>query len=233
MSDSRFTSAILEWYAANGRDLPWRRTRNPYAIWLSEIILQQTRIAQGLAYWQRFMERFPDVESLAAAEEDEVLRLWEGLGYYSRGRTLLAAARQVAARGAFPVPGHLHGQLGRRRRGIADVDHIIAHTHERSHHHVTNHQAGDTAIATHYYFLSSDKGGIGRCKLHDIKGIQRVAGLSADRSANARNRFNQCHILNFSFVGNFIKIRYHITRRISVSLRMRHDQTHPRALLII
>ena len=102
MPDSRFTSAILEWYAAYGRDLPWRRTRDPYAIWLSEIILQQTRIAQGQAYWERFMERFPDVESLAAASEDEVLRLWEGLGYYSRGRNLLAAARQIAASGAFP-----------------------------------------------------------------------------------------------------------------------------------
>ncbi|MBQ3743780.1 MAG: A/G-specific adenine glycosylase [Bacteroidales bacterium] len=102
MPDSHFTSAILQWYAANGRDLPWRRTRDPYAIWLSEIILQQTRIAQGQAYWERFMARFPDVECLAAASEDEVLRLWEGLGYYSRGRNLLAAARQIAAAGAFP-----------------------------------------------------------------------------------------------------------------------------------
>ncbi|MBQ5518440.1 MAG: A/G-specific adenine glycosylase [Bacteroidales bacterium] len=102
MPDSHFTSAILQWYAANGRDLPWRRTRDPYAIWLSEIILQQTRIAQGQAYWERFMARFPDVESLAAASEDEVLRLWEGLGYYSRARNLHAAARQIAALGAFP-----------------------------------------------------------------------------------------------------------------------------------
>ena len=102
MPDSHFTSTILQWYAANGRDLPWRRTRDPYAIWLSEIILQQTRIAQGQAYWERFKARFPDVERLAAASEDEVLRLWEGLGYYSRGRNLLAAARQIAAAGAFP-----------------------------------------------------------------------------------------------------------------------------------
>lgn len=100
--DTRFTEAILEWYALHGRDLPWRRTRDPYAIWLSEIILQQTRIAQGQAYWERFMARFPRVEDLAAASEDEVLRLWEGLGYYSRGRNLLAAARQIAARGRFP-----------------------------------------------------------------------------------------------------------------------------------
>ena len=97
-----FTDTLLQWYDTYGRDLPWRRTRDPYAIWLSEIILQQTRIAQGLAYWERFMARFPDVQSLAAASEDEVLRLWEGLGYYSRGRNLLAAARQIVQRGSFP-----------------------------------------------------------------------------------------------------------------------------------
>lgn len=102
MQDPRFTNALLDWYAEYGRDLPWRRTRDPYAIWLSEIILQQTRIAQGQAYWERFMERFPTVELLAAASEDEVLRLWQGLGYYSRGRNLLTAARQIVARGSFP-----------------------------------------------------------------------------------------------------------------------------------
>ena len=97
-----FSRTILDWYAQNGRDLPWRRTRNPYAVWLSEIILQQTRIVQGKAYWERFMERFPTVEDLAQASEDEVLRLWEGLGYYSRARNLHAAARQIVARGGFP-----------------------------------------------------------------------------------------------------------------------------------
>ena len=97
-----FTDTILDWYASYGRDLPWRRTRDPYAIWLSEVILQQTRIAQGTAYWERFMARFPDAASLAEAEEDEVLRLWEGLGYYSRARNLHAASRQIAALGAFP-----------------------------------------------------------------------------------------------------------------------------------
>ena len=71
-----FTDTILSWYDAHGRDLPWRRTRDPYAIWLSEIILQQTRIAQGRAYWERFLAAFPSVEDLAAASEDEVLRLW-------------------------------------------------------------------------------------------------------------------------------------------------------------
>lgn len=99
---SPFSETILSWYAAYGRDLPWRRTADPYAIWLSEIILQQTRIAQGQAYWERFMERFPTVEALAGASEDEVLRLWQGLGYYSRARNLHAAARQVAALGHFP-----------------------------------------------------------------------------------------------------------------------------------
>ena len=97
-----FTETILDWYDAHGRDLPWRRTRDPYAIWLSEIILQQTRIAQGQAYWERFLQAFPDVQALAAADEDEVLRLWQGLGYYSRARNLHAAAGQIAALGRFP-----------------------------------------------------------------------------------------------------------------------------------
>ncbi len=97
-----FSQAILHWFAEYGRDLPWRRTRDPYAVWLSEIILQQTRVAQGTAYWQRFMEAFPSVEALAAAPEDEVLRLWAGLGYYSRARNLHAAAKQVVALGGFP-----------------------------------------------------------------------------------------------------------------------------------
>ena len=97
-----FSRIILDWYSENERDLPWRRTRDPYAVWLSEIILQQTRIAQGTAYWHRFMERFPTVKDLAEASEDEVLRLWEGLGYYSRARNLHAAARQIVEMGDFP-----------------------------------------------------------------------------------------------------------------------------------
>ena len=98
-----FTTTILEWFAENRRDLPWRETSDPYAIWLSEIILQQTRIQQGMAYWQRFVERWPTVEQLAAATEDEVLRLWQGLGYYSRARNLHAAAQQIVAMGGFPT----------------------------------------------------------------------------------------------------------------------------------
>ena len=102
-SEMDFTRTILDWYATCGRDLPWRRTRDPYAVWLSEVILQQTRVAQGRAYWERFMERFPTVEALAAAPEDEVLRLWQGLGYYSRARNLHAAAKQVVSLGGFPA----------------------------------------------------------------------------------------------------------------------------------
>ena len=97
-----FTETILDWYAVNGRDLPWRRTRDPYAVWLSEIILQQTRVVQGWAYWEKFMEHFPTVDALAAAPEDEVLRLWQGLGYYSRARNLHAAAKQIVTIGRFP-----------------------------------------------------------------------------------------------------------------------------------
>ena len=101
-SDRHFSDTLLQWYALYRRDLPWRRTRDPYAVWLSEIILQQTRVVQGRAYWERFLERFPTVEDLAAASEDEVLRLWEGLGYYSRARNLHAAARQIVSMGGFP-----------------------------------------------------------------------------------------------------------------------------------
>ena len=97
-----FTTTLLDWFALNGRDLPWRHTRNPYAIWLSEIILQQTRIQQGMDYWLRFMQRWPQVEDLAAATEDEVLRMWQGLGYYSRARNLHTAAQQIVANGKFP-----------------------------------------------------------------------------------------------------------------------------------
>lgn len=97
-----FANTIISWFQENGRALPWRETKDPYAIWLSEIILQQTRIAQGWEYWERFMAQYPKVEELAAASEDEVLRLWQGLGYYSRARNLHAAAKQIVALGKFP-----------------------------------------------------------------------------------------------------------------------------------
>lgn len=97
-----FANTIISWFRENGRALPWRETRDPYAIWLSEIILQQTRIAQGWEYWDRFMTQYPTVEDLAAAHEDEVLKLWQGLGYYSRARNLHTAAKQIVALGHFP-----------------------------------------------------------------------------------------------------------------------------------
>lgn len=93
---------LFEWYDKHKRNLPWRDTRIPYYIWISEVILQQTRVAQGYDYFVRFIEHFPTVEELAVAPEDEVMRLWQGLGYYSRARNLHAAAKQVVALGVFP-----------------------------------------------------------------------------------------------------------------------------------
>ena len=97
-----FAQTLLKWFEAYGRELPWRETHDPYAIWLSEIILQQTQVKQGWDYWQRFMRRWPTVNALAAASEDEVLREWQGLGYYSRARNLHNAAQQIVALGHFP-----------------------------------------------------------------------------------------------------------------------------------
>lgn len=95
---------LSRWYNLESRDLPWRRTRDPYRIWISEIILQQTRVAQGLAYYERFVGQLPDIQSLALANEGEVLKLWQGLGYYSRARNLHKAARMVMNElgGVFP-----------------------------------------------------------------------------------------------------------------------------------
>lgn len=97
-----FAATLLQWFKNNGRSLPWRETNDPYAIWLSEVILQQTRIAQGMSYWERFMAQWPTINDLAAATEDEVLKAWQGLGYYSRARNLHTAAQQVANLGEFP-----------------------------------------------------------------------------------------------------------------------------------
>ena len=99
--DNLFAQTLLDWYADNKRDLPWRHTTDPYRIWISEIILQQTRVAQGYDYFVRFVGRFPDVRSLASAPEEEVLKHWQGLGYYSRARNLHEAARSMAD-GKFP-----------------------------------------------------------------------------------------------------------------------------------
>jgi A/G-specific adenine glycosylase len=99
-----FTQILLEWYKVNKRDLPWRRTTDPYRIWVSEIIFQQTRIEQGTDYYLRFIQRFRNVRELAEASEEDVLKLWQGLGYYSRARNMHAAAREIVSRfnGKFP-----------------------------------------------------------------------------------------------------------------------------------
>ncbi|MCI1646852.1 MAG: A/G-specific adenine glycosylase [Bacteroides sp.] len=97
---SVFSNSLIKWYALNRRDLPWRDTRDPYIIWISEVILQQTRVEQGYDYFLRFIRRFPDVTALASASEDEVLKHWQGLGYYSRARNLHEAAKSM--KGCFP-----------------------------------------------------------------------------------------------------------------------------------
>jgi A/G-specific adenine glycosylase len=99
-----FHNELIQWYQTNKRELPWRSTSDAYVIWLSEIILQQTRVEQGLPYFYRFVEKYPDVSSFAAADEDDILKLWQGLGYYSRGRNMLKTARivQELYDGKFP-----------------------------------------------------------------------------------------------------------------------------------
>ncbi len=103
--DAYISRKLIAWYQTNRRELPWRETTDPYIIWISEIILQQTRVAQGLNYFSRFVARFPDVQALAKASEDEVLKYWQGLGYYSRARNLHTAAQTIMRQfgGKFPT----------------------------------------------------------------------------------------------------------------------------------
>jgi A/G-specific adenine glycosylase len=91
----KLSNYLIPWYLQNKRDLPWRTTINPYNIWLSEIILQQTRVEQGMSYYYEFIENFPTVRDLALASEEEVLKLWQGLGYYSRARNLHFSAQYI------------------------------------------------------------------------------------------------------------------------------------------
>ncbi len=104
MDNRYFSDKVVEWYKLNKRDLPWRETQDPYKVWLSEIILQQTRVNQGMPYYFRFLETFPTVQALASATEHEVLRLWQGLGYYTRARNLHKCAKVVVSKygGQFP-----------------------------------------------------------------------------------------------------------------------------------
>jgi A/G-specific adenine glycosylase len=110
---SRIRRALLKWWDEGRRDLPWRRTQEPYAVWLAEVMLQQTRIETVIPYYERFLKRFSTVESLAEAQTDEVLKLWEGLGYYTRARNLHKAARMVVHQygGRFPNTAEELGKL--------------------------------------------------------------------------------------------------------------------------
>ncbi len=103
-SNREIATSLLKWYRRHRRDLPWRKTRDPYRIWVSEIMLQQTRVAAVIPYYGRFLKRFPSVEALAAAKESDLLECWSGLGYYRRARQMQAAARQIVDEwnGAFP-----------------------------------------------------------------------------------------------------------------------------------
>ncbi len=109
----KINDILIGWYHENKRDLPWRKTKDPYRIWLSEIILQQTRVDQGMDYYLRFVRRYPDIRSLAKASEQEILKMWQGLGYYSRARNMLATARKIQSESGGKFP--------------ADYDEIIKH----------------------------------------------------------------------------------------------------------
>jgi len=106
-----FRKQLLAWFRQFQRDLPWRRTRDPYCIWLSEIMLQQTRVAAVIPYYEKFLARFPDVRALAEAPQEEVLRLWSGLGYYSRARNLQKAAQEIVANHSGKFPRDLNDAL--------------------------------------------------------------------------------------------------------------------------
>src|SRR5690348_6604193 len=103
-SIKRIVATLLKWFSANARDLPWRRTRDPYAIWVSEIMLQQTQVKTVIPYWERWMSALPTVKALALAKPEQIHKLWEGLGYYTRVRNMQKAAQQIVAEhgGRFP-----------------------------------------------------------------------------------------------------------------------------------
>lgn len=113
-----FNKALKSWYSVNKRNLPWRETTDPYYIWLSEIILQQTQVKQGLSYYNAFVSKYPTVFNLASAEENEVLKLWQGLGYYSRARNLHATAKYIANELNGVFPNNYEGLL--KLKGIGD-----------------------------------------------------------------------------------------------------------------
>jgi A/G-specific adenine glycosylase len=130
---SRFRKNLLAWFAQFQRDLPWRQTRDPYHIWLSEIMLQQTRVAAAIPYYERFLERFPNLETLAAAPEEEVLRLWAGLGYYSRARNLQKAAKLVIANHNAIFPSDLAEALALPGIGAYTAAAILSIAFQKKH----------------------------------------------------------------------------------------------------
>ena len=121
-----FSKTLTLWYSKNKRDLPWRNTQDPYKIWLSEIILQQTQVKQGLPYYESFLKAFPSVVSLANAKEEDVLKLWQGLGYYSRARNLHATAKIIHKELNNEFPNSYSGLI--KLKGIGD------YTQAQSHH---------------------------------------------------------------------------------------------------
>jgi A/G-specific adenine glycosylase len=129
MDDAAFSRAVVDWFRANARDLPWRRTYDPYHVWLSEIMAQQTQLGRVVDYFLRFTARYPDIDSLAQAHEDEALKLWEGLGYYSRCRNLLAAARTVRAEHGGVLPATLDGLLSLPGIGPYTAGAVMAFAH--------------------------------------------------------------------------------------------------------
>ncbi len=111
-------SLVINWYKTNLRDLPWRKNKDPYSIWLSEIILQQTQVIQGLPYYERFIKNFPTVKDLALAKEEDILKLWQGLGYYSRARNLHFAAKQIVTNYSSIFPNNYKELI--KLKGIGD-----------------------------------------------------------------------------------------------------------------
>jgi A/G-specific adenine glycosylase len=111
-AQAAFAARLVAWHKRHGRrGLPWQGSRDPYRVWLSEVMLQQTQVSAVIPYYERFLQRFPTVQTLAGASQDAVLRLWSGLGYYARGRNLHAAAKQIAAEGRFPDTSDAIGRL--------------------------------------------------------------------------------------------------------------------------
>ena len=130
---SILTTKIHFWYSKNKRDLPWRKTTDPYKIWISEIILQQTRIEQGKVYYLEFVKTFPSIEKLALAEEDDVLKLWQGLGYYSRARNLHETARYIHSELNGRFPTHYNKLLQLKGIGVYTAAAIASIAYNKPH----------------------------------------------------------------------------------------------------